>query len=119
MLDNMGNFRRYLPSDLMENGISLQDIHFNEYIWSWHDALTVIDILIDKKIFILGGDVYSYIKNRYRPTGESWYVNPTSLIPNEDDLLKSKNVSMDYINTFIKKNGEVSYFSIVARFPMR
>jgi hypothetical protein len=113
---NLDNFRKILPPFLVERAISLEEIGVHEFVWNWSDALSVIDILISNRIMILGGDVYSLEKNRFRSTGDSWYINSTCFIPAESDLINSRSISTNYINSYVEKNGENYYFSIVVRF---
>jgi len=119
-MDNLERFRRFLPSDLIEKAISLEDIGINEYVWEWRDALMAIDILVKKRVFILGGDVYSRVNNKLELTGDSWHSDPPNinLLCAENDFYKSQTAAKNYINAYVDKNGEAYYFSIVGSFPV-
>ncbi len=112
------SFREVLPPALLEKAISLESLGINEYVWTWRDALMVINILTSNRILVLGGDVYSPIKDGFRPTYDNWYGNRNGLIPTDTDLQHSQSLSSDYIKAYVKKNGENYYFSIVADFQV-
>jgi len=112
------SFREILPPSLLEKAISLEKQGINEYVWIWRDALVVINILTSSRILVLGGDVYSPEKDRFRPTGDNWYVNRKGLIPTDTDLQHAHSLSSNYIEAYVKKNGDNCYFSIVADFQV-
>lgn len=105
-----------LPAQLIADATSLENIGHNTYAWRWRDALTVINILIGKKIFVLGGDVYLRLNDKFEAIGDNWYVNKKNYIATELDLSTSHKVSIEYIEAYVKRNGENYYFSIVADF---
>ncbi len=112
------SFREVLPPFLLEKAISLEKQGINEYVWTWRDALSVINILTSNRILVLGGDVYSPEKDRFRPTYDNWYINRNGLIPTDTDLQHAQTLSSNYIEAYVKKNGENVYFSIVADFQV-
>ncbi len=112
------SFREVLPPSLLEKAISLEKQGINEYVWTWRDALSVINILTSNRILVLGGDVYSPVKDRFRPTYDNWHINRNCLIPTDTDLQHAQALSANYIEAFVKKNGENYYFSIVADFQV-
>ena len=105
-----------LPQELKEKAISLEEFGLNEYIWKWHDTLQLIEILSNKQKFILGGDVISNYDGKYKETDDGWYIEKTNYLASEDDIQRSQIISIDYINNFVKINGEDFYFSIVVDF---
>jgi len=112
------SFRELLPPSLFEKAISLERLGINEYVWKWRDVLIVINILISNRILVLGGDVYSPEKNGFRPTDDNWHVNRIGLIPTDTELQHAQALSSNYIKSYVKKNGENYYFSIVADFQL-
>jgi hypothetical protein len=112
------SFREVLPPSLLEKAISLEKQGIHEYVWIWRDALLVINFLTSNRILVLGGDVYFPEKDRLRPTYDNWYVNRNGLIPTDTDLQHAQALSSNYIEAYVKKNGEKYFFSIVADFQV-
>ena len=112
------SFHELLTPSLFEKAISLESLGIDDYVWTWRDALIVINILISNRILVLGGDVYSPEKDGFRPTYDNWYVNRNGLIPTDTDLQHAQALSSNYIELYVKKNSENYYFSIVADFQL-
>jgi hypothetical protein len=112
------SFREILPPSLLEKAISLEKQGINEFVWTWRDALSVINILTGNRILVLGGDVYFPEQDRFRPTYDNWDVNRNGLIPTDTDLQHAQALSSNFIEAYVKKNGENFYFSIVANFQV-
>ena len=116
-IKDMEAFRHYLPPELIERSKSLVSLGFHEYAWYYIAALEVIDILVKAKIIILGGDVYIYENNVLKTIWDDWYFNPSELKPKEEEINNSGKKARDYIQSYVKRNGEQYLFSIVALFP--
>jgi hypothetical protein len=119
MANNRDDFKKYLPADLLDHAISFEKTGIYEYSWGWQDAIKVIDVLIQKGIFILGGDVYHFVDDKYKPTYDNWYVDPSNLIVDNEELQKSGDIAKKFINSYVEQHGEGFYFVIVARFPKK
>jgi hypothetical protein len=114
-IDNKKLFAHHIPDDLLQKGISLQFMGYFDVVWEKEDCIKVIEILIKKRILVLGGDVFVFQNNEFKPTDGSWFIESSSVIPTDDDLIRSKTKAIDYMNKFSNKNGRAFYFSIVYR----
>jgi hypothetical protein len=110
---NINKIKQLLPADLLERGVSLDYMGIDEFAWNWQDILIVIDYFLNNHVFLSGGDVYSAVNGTLRPTGDNWYINKSSYLSTSNDLEKSRNVSIDFINKYVEKNGENFLFSVV------
>ncbi len=100
-----------LPEELYRKAINLEDIGIHEVAWRYKEILKVIEVLVQNKYVILGGDVYSYKNNTLNCTYDNWYLDKTqdrSLIEN------SSAKATEYIKEYVNKNGENDYvYSLV------
>lgn len=99
-----------LPQFILDNSISLKELGVFEYAWKSDDIKKIIEILDEKRIPILGGDVYKVENGKACQTYDSWYIN----ISNEWDFYsKSYEKAMSYILNYEKKNKGKFIYSIV------
>lgn len=111
---NFAKIQNDIPSDLMAKAVSAKAMGINDYLWKWNDALRLIDLFVEHKLPILGGDVYEYIDNNLKYTDNSWSISKRDLFaPSENYIVESKNLAFTYIKNYIKKNGENYYFLII------
>jgi len=114
-------FQKHVPLEKMQVAISLDSVgEPGNYAWFARDALSIIEILFDHRIPILGGDVFAWLGNRPVRTYDNWYTtsNRTDQLPS-DYLAGSKNDAINYINSFRQRNGDsFLYFLIVDTLPL-
>jgi hypothetical protein len=107
MANNRDDFKKYLPADLLDHAISFEKTGIYEYSWGWQDAIKVIDVLIQKGIFILGGDVYHFVDNKYKPTYDLLFHMWNNMVRDSTSLLsqgfRKKNNSRHLIHISISK----------------
>ena len=106
---------RLIPSNLMEKAVSLKDIGIDQVAWKQQDAISVVEILAENRVLILGGDVYSYVEGRVKLTSDrdNWYMTITVNVQDGTLLQKSKDISIEYIKSYALQNGENYCYSIV------
>lgn len=107
-------YQNILPNQLISQGISLEKIGINEYIWNWKDAIEVVEFLSQQGYLIYGGDVYFENNGEYKPTYDSWTLNKTKTSISNENILESKKHAIEYIVSYIKKNSDKYFFTIVA-----
>ena len=65
---------KHLVSEvLLARAKSLESLGLQEEGWTKGDALQLLAQLADKKVAVLGGDVYSTASGRLEPTYENWF----------------------------------------------
>lgn len=111
--EDLKPLKKLLPQELIDKGVHLGMIGVDDFAWKWQDALLIIEYLHRKEIFILGGDVYTPSGNRIRPLGDGWYATKTGYLPTANEIENSRIKSLEYINTYVKRNGEDFLFAIV------
>jgi hypothetical protein len=111
---SFNKIRHLIPSELMAASISLESIGINEYVWKWKDALRVIEIIVNNRMPILGGDVYNYMGDVIKGTGDSWFIKRKHNESLELFVERSKDSANEYIKAYTEKNGNSYYFSIVS-----
>lgn len=101
-----------LPSDLFLRGVSLEEIGISNYAWKMQDALLALEILREKRIPILGGDVYQ-IENGIKTTIDGWHTNRKNSVQPNAYLVESHKKTVDYIVAYASKNGGNYCYSLV------
>jgi len=109
---NLDILQANLPSDLFLRGISLEEIGVSNYAWKMQDALLALEVLREKRISILGGDVYR-IENGIKTTIDGWHTNRKDFVQSSAYLVESHKKSVDYIVAYASKNGGNYCYSIV------
>ena len=105
--------RRVIPPRLLDSHKSLESIGFTGYAWCSKEVITVLDILLNNRVPILGGDVISNVGGTLKSTFDSWSINPDDFSSLEDFLIVSHQKTKEYINAYIQRNGDDFIFSIV------
>lgn len=100
------------PLDLFKRGHSLEQMGINEIAWKVNDVKVVIECLMKMGNAILGGDVYSFDKENFAPTYDSWFIDKEEHIPWDKFVLKSKEKAFEYIDNY-EKNGHGYFYVLV------
>ena len=64
-----------IPKSILGEGKKLDVLGVNEYAFSFDNIKKIIEILKEKEIPILGGDVYLLSDEKIYSTYDSWYMN--------------------------------------------
>ena len=97
----------------INEALSLSVIGINEYAWNYNSIVEMIPLLREKRLPILGGDVYSMNNSTIENSDDNWYYDR---IPNEsfyDYVQNSCNKSESYIRTFKNHSCDRPLFSFV------
>lgn len=99
-----------IPQSIMKEGKFLKEFGILEYAWTFNSIKEIICILNEKKIPILGGDVYKICNGKIYQTYDSWYINRS----NEKFFYsKSYERTISYILDYEKRNEGCFIYSIV------
>ena len=96
----------FLPDNLLENGVSLENLGIKELAWNFNYISELIDILESYNYEILGGDVYSINEGQIKPTYDSWFFS-------KEELLESYIKTRIYVDNYHKNYGDEYLFSII------
>lgn len=77
-----------------KKGIKLSD---SEIGFFYADIFSVIELYKEKRIPIMGGDIYRKTNNAYKPTYDNWYFNKSETL---NDYVEE---SVQYAIEFLKK----------------
>ena len=99
-----------IPQFILGEGKKLDVLGVDEYGFSFDNIKRVIEILKEKEIPILGGDVYLLSDGKIYPTYDSWYMNKSG---EKDFFIKSYEKTISYISDYINDNEGQFIFSIV------
>src|ERR1700719_2880953 len=94
---------------IIEKAISLKKYGVNDLAWSREDALNLIELIMEDKIGVLGGDVYKITADRLVPLYDNWSCE---FDDEKDGFLRSKIESQKYIENYPVKPEEKIVFSI-------
>ena len=101
------DFINILPQELLNRGIFLRErIGVYEIGWKFDDAIKVLDIIKEKEMVVLGGDIYGLNGDEVIITYDSWSFSGSSFI-------KSFEKASKYINNYYKNNGGSFIYSLV------
>ena len=101
------DFINILPQALLNRGIFLSDkIGVYEIGWKFDDVIKVLDIIKEKEMTVLGGDVYGLNGYEVIITYDSWSFSGSNFI-------KSFEKASKYINNYYKNNGGNFIYSLV------
>ncbi len=84
-------------------------IGINEYAWNYDSIVEMIPLLREKRLPILGGDVFIIENGIVKLTYDSWYYEEKSDCAYEDSYKKA----VDYIKLFEGKDGKYIYSIVV------
>jgi hypothetical protein len=109
----MFDLPKRFPCELYESAISLQSIGLEELAWKYEDAKKVAECLCSQNYAILGGDVYSFEKEKLVPTYDNWYFEKEASFSKEEYILKSKERAILFINSYSYRHGKDYYYALV------
>jgi len=101
------DFINILPQSLLSRGIFLRDkIGVYEISWKFDDVIKVLDIIKEKEMVVLGGDVYGLNGYEVIIIYDSWSFSGSNFI-------KSFEKASEYINNYYKNNGDDFIYTTV------
>ena len=101
------DFINILPQALLSRGIFLREkIGVYEIGWEFDDIVKVLDIIKEKEMTVLGGDVYELNGDEIIITYDSWSFSGSNFI-------KSFEKASKYINNYYKNNGDDFIYTLV------
>ena len=101
------DFINILPQSLLSRGIFLRDkIGVYEISWKFDDVIKVLDIIKEKEMVVLGGDVYGLNGYEVIIIYDSWSFSGRNFITSFKKASK-------YINNYYKSNGGNFIYSLV------
>ena len=101
------DFINILPQSLLSTGIFLREkIGVYEIGWKFDDVIKVLDIIKEKEMMVLGGDVYELNGDEIIITYDSWSFSGSNFI-------KSFEKASEYINNYYKNNGDNFIYTLV------
>ncbi|WP_298039360.1 Imm40 family immunity protein [uncultured Campylobacter sp.] len=101
------DFMNILPQSLLSRGIFLRDkIGVYEIGWKFDDVVKVLDVIKEKEMTVLGGDVYGLNGYEVIITYDSWSFSGSNFI-------KSFEKASKYINNYYKNNGDNFIYTLI------
>lgn len=101
------DFINILPQALLNRGIFLRErIGVCEVGWKFDDIVKVLDIIKEKEMTVLGGDVYELNGGEIIITYDSWSFSGSNFI-------KSFEKASEYINNYYKNNGDNFIYALI------
>ena len=108
----MRDIEQYISNELFKKKIDLDSFGINEYAWNPEDIMMVLKELENRKIGVLGGDVYNSAENIIEMTFDSWYINDDN---STDYYNKSIKKAYEYISEYEKRNNGRFIYSLVVQ----
>ena len=101
------DFINILPQSLLSRGIFLREkISVYEIGCKFDDVIKVLDIIKEKEMMVLGGDIYELNGGEIIITYDSWSFSGSNFI-------KSFEKASKYINNYYKNNGDDFIYTLV------
>lgn len=101
------DFINILPKTLLNRGIFLRDkIGVYEIGLKFDDVIKVLDVIKEKEMIVLGGDVYELNGDEIIITCDSWSFSGSTFI-------KSFEKASKYINNYYKNNGDDFIYTLI------
>ena len=101
------DFINILPQALLNRGIFLRErIGVYEIGWKFDDVIKVLDIIKEKEMTVLGGDVYELNGDEIIITYDSWSFSGSNFI-------KSFEKANKYINNYYENNGDDFIYTLI------
>jgi|AGTN01.3.fsa_nt_gi hypothetical protein len=107
------NIPKGLPVELINSAVSLEHVGVNAVAWNYKNAVQVAFYLRTSGYVILGGDVYKMEHEKLIATCNDWYINKNDVGSNCNLIEESAKRTIEYIENFHKKFGEIYYYSFV------
>ncbi|NLK96350.1 MAG: hypothetical protein GX275_14375 [Clostridiales bacterium] len=101
------------PEELLVRSKSLEKLGICALAWNWEDAIKVAESLSSNNYSILGGDVYKLSKDELVSTFDNRYINEDITKLWSENIMLSKNRTIEYIRQYHDKSGENFYYSFV------
>lgn len=96
-----------LSKSIIEQAVLLECFGIYEYAWKKEEIEKVLEFLKNRKIPVLGGDVYQLKDEKILQTYDSWYINNTA---SATFYLESYKKAKDYIDEYESINeGDFLY----------
>jgi hypothetical protein len=97
---------------IKENAISLEKFGVNDLAWEKDDAFRVVSSIMNDRIGILGGDVYKLSSEYLEPLCDNWACEREKGEADEEYYLRSKQKTLNYIESYPVLPEENIVFSI-------
>ena len=95
-------------------GVSLEPLGLNEFAFQKEHACKYIQMAVDMKKPILGGDVYHRFGNKIKPSYDNWYCTSYNGETSEAFLKRSREESIEYIKNYpITKHFENIFIVVI------
>jgi hypothetical protein len=98
---------------ILSEGIFLDSIGVNNWALTKEQALLALGKFEQKKIPVLGGDVYIIHVDIPEPTYDNWYCNRQDEESIDDYVVRSIDQTRCYINDYVGSNSEHILFVLV------
>lgn len=99
-----------LPDSILEQGQNLVELGVYEYAWKKEQVESILQILKEKQVPVLGGDVYRVENGNIDSTCDSWFLEDDG---SSDYLERSFDKTLSYINDYELTNGKGYLYTIV------
>lgn len=101
------DFINILPQALLNRGIFLRErIGVYEVGWKFDDIVKVLDIIKEKEMMVLGGDVYEL-------NGDEIIITYDSRSFSGSNFIKSFEKANKYINNYYENNGDDFIYTLI------
>lgn len=104
------NRYKILSANILKSGISLEPLGIAEYAWEKNLVIEILNILNDKRIPVLGGDVYKIVDNEIKSTYDGWYIDKDET---PEFVRKSLDMAKSYIEEYEHLNEGKYLYSLV------
>ena len=98
----------WLPESILERKIVRSDYY--EIIWEIEDALTIMDLAIQRDVLILGGDM---LDEDFQFNYANWYYNPSADLTCKYNVVQGAEKAKEYLCRYMNRNGKGHYVIIV------
>ncbi len=110
-MNYIGEIEQFLPGDLLSlSHTSPPEIR--DLTWYVNDFKKVLACLYENKKIILGGDVYKKNKDKLEATWDYWDYDINTGLSLQENIEKSYNAAIEYIEFFNKKFGDDFLYSV-------
>lgn len=98
--------------DLLEKSWSLAHLGIAEYAWEKTEIMKILGICRERKIPVLGGDVYKIRNGKAEVTYDNWFINDDGT---SDHAERSIDAAVSYIKEYESIHGEDFVYTIVLK----
>ncbi|MGZ3602495.1 MAG: Imm40 family immunity protein [Ktedonobacterales bacterium] len=111
------SYREELPDDfpdhLLQAAQDLRQLYVDELAWLYLVVLDVIDVLAAHGLVISGGDVIRITPSGPDFTGDSWYINENTGLPQAEYVREAVQRAKTYIEAYHARNGDGFCYSVI------